>query len=63
MLRDITLGQYYPTKSVLHRLDPRVKLLGTMVFLISLFLFQNITGYVVATVFLVSMILLSRVPF
>ena len=63
MLRDITLGQYYPTKSVLHRLDPRVKLLGTMVFLISMFLFQNITGYVVATIFLVSMILLSRVPF
>ncbi|MCR5222784.1 MAG: energy-coupling factor transporter transmembrane protein EcfT [Lachnospiraceae bacterium] len=63
MLRDITLGQYYPTESVLHRLDPRVKLLGTLVFLLSLFLFQNFTGYIIATVFLVSMILLSRVPF
>ena len=62
MLRDITLGQYYPTDSVLHRLDPRVKLLGTLIFLISLFLFQNLTGYIVATVFLVSMILLSKVP-
>lgn len=63
MLRDITLGQYYPTDSVLHKLDPRVKLLGTLVFLVSLFLFQNFTGYVVATLFLVSMILLSKVPF
>ncbi len=63
MLRDMTLGQDYPTDSVLHRLDPRVKLLGTIVFLISLFLFQNFTGYIVATVFRVSMILLSRVPF
>ncbi len=63
MLRDITLGQYYPADSVLHRLDPRVKLMGTLLFLISLFLFQNFTGYIVATVFLVSMILLSKVPF
>ncbi|MCR4685184.1 MAG: energy-coupling factor transporter transmembrane protein EcfT [Lachnospiraceae bacterium] len=63
MLRDITLGQYYPADSVLHKLDPRVKLLGTLVFLVSLFLFQNFTGYVVATLFLVSMILLSKVPF
>ncbi|MBP5385022.1 MAG: energy-coupling factor transporter transmembrane protein EcfT [Lachnospiraceae bacterium] len=62
MLRDITLGQYYQTESVLHRLDPRVKLMGTLVFLISLFLFQNFTGYIVATLFLVSMIALSRVP-
>ena len=62
MIRDITLGQYYPTDSVLHRLDPRVKLCGTMVYVISLFLFQSFTGYIVATVFLVSMIALSHVP-
>lgn len=62
MIRDITLGQYYPTDSVLHRLDPRVKLLGTLLYVISLFLFQTFTGYVVATIFLVSMIILSHVP-
>ena len=62
MIRDITLGQYYPTDSVLHRLDPRVKLCGTLVYVISLFLFQTFTGYIVATVFLVSMIALSHVP-
>ncbi|MBO4910754.1 MAG: energy-coupling factor transporter transmembrane protein EcfT [Lachnospiraceae bacterium] len=63
MIRDITLGQYYPAQSVLHRLDPRVKLLGTLVYVLSLFLFQSFTGYIVATVFLVSLIVLSHVPF
>ena len=62
MIRDITLGQYYPADSVLHRLDPRVKLCGTLVYVISLFLFQSFTGYIVATVFLLSMIVLSHVP-
>jgi energy-coupling factor transport system permease protein len=37
MLRDITIGQYYQTDSVIHRLDPRVKLMGTLIFIISLF--------------------------
>ena len=36
MLRDITLGQYYPADSILHRLDPRVKFVGTLVYVISL---------------------------
>lgn len=62
MIRDITLGQYYPAQSVLHRLDPRVKLAGTLIYVISLFLFQSFTGYIVATAFLVSVIYLSRVP-
>lgn len=63
MIRDITIGQYYPAKSVLHRLDPRVKLVGTLLYLISLFLFDNIWGYLVATVFLITIIRLSKVPF
>lgn len=62
MIRDITLGQFYPANSVLHRLDPRVKLCGTLVFIISLFLFQSFTGYIVATIFLVSLIIISKVP-
>ena len=53
MIRDITIGQYYPAKSVVHRLDPRVKLICTLLYLISLFLFSSIPGYLVATVFLV----------
>ena len=63
MIRDITIGQYYPSNSVLHRLDPRVKIVCTLLYLISLFLFQNILGYVVATIFLVSVIRISKVPF
>ena len=62
MIRDITLGQYYPAKSVLHRLDPRVKLCGTLLYIISLFLFQSFTGYIVATVFLAGVIIASKVP-
>lgn len=62
MIRDITLGQYYPTKSVLHRLDPRTKFIGTLLFVLSLFLFHTFLGYGVATVFLVCVIVLSRVP-
>ena len=42
MIRDITIGQYYPADSVIHRLDPRTKLFGTMIFLISLFLADSI---------------------
>ena len=38
MLRDITLGQYYPADSVIHKLDPRVKLFGTLIYIISLFI-------------------------
>ena len=52
MLRDITLGQYYPVDSVLHRMDPRTKLFGTMVFIISLFVADSIWAYLVATLFL-----------
>jgi energy-coupling factor transport system permease protein len=63
MIRDITIGQYYPANSKLHRLDPRVKIVCTFLFLISLFCFQNIWGYVVATIFLASIIRISKVPF
>lgn len=63
MLRDITLGQYYQTDSLLHRLDPRVKIVGTFAYIISLFLFRNITIYVIAGLWLFAMIKLSKVPF
>ena len=41
MIRDITLGQYYPVDSVLHRMDPRAKLFGTLVFIVSVFCKQH----------------------
>lgn len=63
MLRDITLGQYYQTESVIHRLDPRVKLGGTLLYIISLFFFHNFLGYGIAAIFLAVVIRLSHVPF
>ena len=63
MLRDITLGQYYQTESLIHKMDPRVKLGGTVLFIISLFFFKNYAGYVIATLFLGLVIRLSKVPF
>ena len=62
MLKDITLGQYYPAKSVVHKLDPRVKLVATILFIISLFAFRSISSYLAATLFLGGVIKLSRVP-
>ncbi len=62
MIRDITIGQYYPADSVIHRLDPRVKLVGTIVFLVSLFLFQDFSGYIAATIYLACVIKISKVP-
>ena len=63
MLRDITIGQYYQTNSKIHDLDPRVKLFGTMIFLISLFLGRNVWLYLIATAFLAGAIKISKVPF
>lgn len=63
MLRDITLGQYYQTDSVVHRLDPRVKLVATVCYIISLFIVDNWLGYVLAGGFLFLAVKLSKVPF
>ena len=63
MLRDITIGQYYQTESVIHKLDPRVKIGGTLLYIISLFVFENAWGFVLAAIFLAAVIKLSNVPF
>ena len=62
MIRDITIGQYYPADSILHRLDPRVKFIGTVLYIVSLFLCRN-WGYLFAACILMIVILLSKVPF
>lgn len=63
MIRDITIGQYYPKDSIIHKLDPRVKLIGTLMYIISLFVFKNMIGYTAVGLFLVTVIVLSKVPF
>ena len=62
MLRDITLGQYYPADSVIHRLDPRVKLSATLIFIITLFIFNSAPTYAAAALFVACVICLSTVP-
>lgn len=62
-MNEITLGQYYPTDSILHRLDPRVKFTGTIAFIVSLFLVKGAIGYILATVVLLGLIALSKIPF
>ncbi|MCR4830561.1 MAG: energy-coupling factor transporter transmembrane protein EcfT [Pseudobutyrivibrio sp.] len=63
MLREITLGQYYPAESVLHSLDPRVKLFSTLVFIITLFSADNVILFAIVLVTLFGIIKLSHVPF
>ena len=63
MLRDITIGQYYSADSVIHSLDPRVKLFGVLLFIISLFTFGNIFSYCLATIILIVVITVSKIPF
>lgn len=62
MFKDITLGQYYQTDSFLHRLDPRVKLVATFAYIISLFVVNTYTGYAFAGLILAVAIYLSSVP-
>ncbi|HCA34317.1 MAG TPA: transporter [Lachnospiraceae bacterium] len=62
MFKSITLGQYYPSDSILHKLDPRVKVIATFGYIISLFLINNFTGYIIAGAFLAVCVGLSKVP-
>ena len=63
MLTDITLGQYYPGKSVIHRLDPRTKILGALVYIVAVFLAAEPVSYIAATSFLFLVIAFSGLPF
>ena len=62
MIRDITLGQYYSADSILHRLDPRTKILATLIFIIELFLVKGLIGFAVCGVALAVCVALSKVP-
>ena len=62
MIRDITIGQYYPAESIIHKLDPRVKIICTLLFLVSLFVQSSICGYMIATLFLGGVIWAGKVP-
>ena len=62
MLKDITLGQYYPADSIVHKLDPRVKLLATLVFIVSVFLADHVNIYVCIALVVATVIGVSQIP-
>ena len=62
MLRDITIGQYYPVKSAVHSLDARVKIAAVLVYIVTLFLVDSFIGYAAVAVVLGCAIAVSKVP-
>ena len=62
MLKDITLGQYFPGQSIIHRLDPRTKLIMLVVYIVALFLAESWVSYGLMFLFLVTVIWLSTIP-
>lgn len=63
MISDITIGQYYPQESVIHRLDPRVKLMGVLLYIISLFCIRNPLIYLLSLVFVIVLFRMAKIPF
>ncbi len=62
MLTDITLGQYFPGNSFLHHLDPRAKILATMIFIVAIFFADSLAAYGIVTAFVVLNFVISRLP-
>jgi len=62
LIKDITIGQYFPGKSVLHRMDSRVKILLTAVFIVMLFMAKSIQALSVGILFTVVTFIISRIP-
>ena len=63
MLKDITLGQFFPADTVVHRLDPRTKLLAVILYIVALFNAEGVVTYAIMAAVLAACVLLSRVPF
>lgn len=62
MLGNISLGRYYPADSLLHRLDPRTKLLGVVIFMVLIFMAQSVTAMLLLTALTIVLMIMSRVP-
>lgn len=62
MIRDITLGQYYPGNSWIHRLDPRIKILATIFYIVALFVVKDFIGFATAFIGLIAVTAISKVP-
>ena len=60
---NLTIGQYYPTKSIVHDLDSRTKILATVLYIVAIFVAKGIVGYGICTLFLGCAIFKSNVSF
>ncbi|MBR3796850.1 MAG: energy-coupling factor transporter transmembrane protein EcfT [Clostridia bacterium] len=63
MLKDITLGQYFPGDSAIHRMDPRMKLILTIIYIVGVFFISNLPGYLLALAFLYLVVRISGIKF
>ncbi|NEZ46649.1 energy-coupling factor transporter transmembrane protein EcfT [Clostridium niameyense] len=63
MIKDITIGQYIPGDSFVHKLDPRVKIIISLIYIINLFIINNFKGYICVVLFTILSILISKVKF
>ncbi len=61
-MRDVSFGQYYPTNSVVHRLDPRAKVVFSILFMVTIFFVVSYAGYALVALFLLTVCLLSKIP-
>lgn len=62
LIKDITIGQYFPGKSLIHRLDPRIKLLLTVMYIVMLFIAKGFLGLAAGIVYLLCAFLISGIP-
>ena len=62
MLKEITIGQYLPGESFIHKLDPRTKILISLLFIVCLFVVNKFIGYTVIIAFLIAIITIAKIP-
>ena len=63
MLKDITLGQYFPGESAIHRMDPRMKLILTIIYIVGVFMVSNLPGYLLSLAFLYMVVRIAGISF
>jgi len=63
MIKDITIGQYIPGESFVHKLDPRLKILISLLFIVDLFLVNNFEGYLFVVIYILTTVLIANLSF
>ena len=60
MIRDITIGQYFPGKSAIHKMDPRIKILLSILYIVMLFVADNMWGLLLGVLFLAAIFVMKK---